>query len=159
MKFSIALTLAALMAIATSGLAGGSGVAVAIIVNKNNPVESMTVKQLKQIFTGEKTRWPNGDRIQTMAAGAATPEHKAAIPFLFGMEEAEYQKYCLHANFVGTPQIFPADFGSSATVQKFVSTINGSIGFVSAEAVSPAVKVVKIDGKSPGEPGYPMNPK
>jgi ABC-type phosphate transport system substrate-binding protein len=159
MKTLLTLTLVSLAAIAAAGMSGSAGVAVAIIVNKNNPVDSVPVKQLKQYFSGDKSRWPNGDKVHTMATGAATPEHKVAIPFLFGMDEAEYQKYCIHANFVGTPQIFPADFGSSATVIRFVSTLAGGIGFVNGEAVTPAVKVLKIDGKAPGEPGYPITGK
>jgi len=145
------------MTLATAAISVGGAVSVAFIVNKTNPADTLPAKQLKQIFNGEKARWPNGEKIHTMATGAATPEHKVAIPFLFGMDEAEYQKYCIHANFVGTPQQFPADFGSSQQVLNFVSSLPGGIGFIRADAVTAAVKILKIDGKGPGDPGYALN--
>jgi hypothetical protein len=66
-----------------------------------------------------------------------------AIKFLFGMNEPDYQKYCLHATFVGTPQLVPRDSGTSQAVLNFVAL----------------VKVVKIDGLGPGDAGYPLTDK
>ena len=37
-----------------------------------------------------------------------------------------------------------------------VIAIPGSISFVSADEVSEKVKVVKVDGKLPADPGYPL---
>jgi hypothetical protein len=37
-----------------------------------------------------------------------------------------------------------------------VSAIRGSITFVPFSAVTPEVKVLRIDGKLPSEPGYPL---
>jgi ABC-type phosphate transport system substrate-binding protein len=133
--------------------------AVAIIVNKGNSVDAMTAKQLKQIFAGEKSRWADGQKIQTLATGAATPEHKVAIKFLFGMNEPDYQKYCLHATFVGTPQLVPRDSGTSQAVLNFVALIPGAIGFIRADLAGSSVKVVKIDGLGPGDAGYPLTDK
>jgi len=128
---------------------------VAIIVNKaNTGADGMTAKQLKQIFSGEKARWTDGQKIQTLATGVAEPEHKGAIQFLFGMSEPEYQKYCLHAVFVGTPQAVPRDSGASSAVLNLVALIPGAIGFVRADLVNGTVKVVKIDGLGPGDAGY-----
>jgi ABC-type phosphate transport system substrate-binding protein len=148
--------LLAFLAGAFSGLYAAD---VAIIVNKGNSVDAMTAKQLKQIFAGEKARWADGQKIQTLATGAATPEHKVAIRFLFGMSEPDYQKYCLHATFVGTPQLVPRDSGTSQAVLNFVALIPGAIGFIRADLAGSSVKVVKIDGMSPGDAGYPLTDK
>jgi ABC-type phosphate transport system substrate-binding protein len=137
--------------------AAGSDSDVAIIVNKANKIETISAKDLKQIFAGEKTRWPDGGKIQTLATSAAMPEHKTAIRFLFGMSEPDYQKYCIHASFVGEAQKVPRESGTSPVVQGLVAVIPGAVGFVRASQVSPAVKVLKIDGMAPGDPGYPLS--
>jgi ABC-type phosphate transport system substrate-binding protein len=139
----------------TSSTYAGSG-DVAIVVNKANKVETISAKDLKQIFAGEKTRWPDGGKIQTLAPSAAMPEHRTAIQFLFGMSEADYQKYCLHASFVGEQQKIPRDSGADTAVLNLVSVIPGAVGFVRAGTVTPGVKIVKVDGVAPGEPGYPL---
>jgi ABC-type phosphate transport system substrate-binding protein len=136
---------------------GGSGGDVAIVVNKANKTDSISAKDLKQIFAGEKTRWPDGSKIQTLATAAAMPEHKVAIQFLFGMSEPEFQKYCIHASFIGEPQKVPPDSGASAQVLNLVQVIPGAVGFVRASLATPAVKILKVDGHAPGEAGYPIS--
>jgi ABC-type phosphate transport system substrate-binding protein len=132
---------------------------VAIIVNKANKLESISARDLKQMFAGEKTRWADGGKVETVATSAAMPEHKAAIQFLFGMSEADFQKYCIHASFVGEQQKLPRDSGASASVIGLVAAIPGAIGFVRSGLIMPGapVKVLKIGGVGPGEPGYPLS--
>ena len=158
MRTLITLTLLAVLAPAPESRAAGSG-AVAIVVNKGNAVEALTAKQLQQIFSGEKARWADGQKIQTLATSAADPGHKVAIQFLIGMSEPEYQKYCIHANFVGNAQQVPRESGSSEAVLNLVKLIPGAIAFVRTDAVNPAVKVVKVDGMTPADPGYPLAAK
>jgi len=117
---------------------------IAIIINKDNKTDTVSTKDLRQIFAGDTVRWPGGVPIQTMATGAATPEHRIAIQFLFGMTEPEYQKYCIHATFVGSSQRVPRDFGTSQAVLRFVGFVPGAIGFIRADAINPSVKVLAI---------------
>jgi len=147
------ITVTVLFGLARTVAGAGPG-DVAIIVNKANPVETLSPKELKQIFSGEKARWADGVKIETFATGAVSPDHKSAIQFLFGMNEPDYQKLCMHAYFVGTPQAVPRDSGSSQAVLNLVKTTPGGIGFVRADLVDPSVRVVRIGGKAPGEAGY-----
>jgi ABC-type phosphate transport system substrate-binding protein len=157
MRPGIAFPFALVLAAAAVAFAGGGDSDVAIVVNKANKADSISAKELKQIFAGEKTRWPDGGKIQTLAPSAAAPEHKTAVRFLFGMTEPDYQKYCIHAAFVGEPQKVPRDSGEPAKVMALVSVIPGAVGFVRAGLVTPAVKVLKVDGMGPGDPGYPIS--
>ncbi len=68
------------------------------------------------------------------------------------MSEPDYQKYCLHANFVGDSAIGSAGLRNIAGGAEFGALIPGAIGFVRA-IWWPGVKVVKIDGMSPGDAG------
>lgn len=154
---TICLAIAAILA-APQAKPAGTG-AVAIVVNKGNSIDGLTSKQLSQIFSGEKARWADGQKIQTLATSATEPGHKLAIQVLFGMSEADYQKYCIHANFVGNAQQVPRDSGTSEAVLNFVKLIPGAIAFVRADAVNPSVKVIKVDGMGPGDPGYPLAAK
>jgi len=141
--------LAILLTVVPARPAGESSVQVAIIVNKGNRIDKLSAKDLKQIYTGAKAKWPDGVQIQTLATGANTPEHRVAIKFLFGMNEPEYEKYRLHATFVGNTQEIPRDYGSSEAVLRFVSLIPGAIGFIRADAVNSSVKVIPIEGWGP----------
>jgi ABC-type phosphate transport system substrate-binding protein len=156
MRPAVVFSAALILSVASVTFAGGE-TDVAIVVNKANKTDTISSKDLKQIFAGEKTRWPSGGAIITLATGAAAPEHKTAIRFLFGMSEPDYQKYCIHAAFVGEPQKVPRDSGESAKVLSLVSVIPGAVGFVRAGLVTPAVKILKVDGMAPGDSGYPIS--
>jgi len=138
---------------------GASPGDVVIIVNKANKVDSLSAKELKQIFSGEKGKWPDGGKIQTIAPSQAEAGHKTAIQFLFGMTEADYQKYTIHATFVGNTQQVPRDSGSSKAVVGLVGLVPGSIAFVRADVVNDTVKAIKVDGIAPGADGYPLAAK
>jgi ABC-type phosphate transport system substrate-binding protein len=157
MRITIAVcTIGLLLATGTAMPEGGGPVTIAIIVNKANIVDMLSAKQLKQIFSGEKARWPDGQKIQTLAAGSGPPDYEGAIQFLFGMNETEYRKYRLHASFTGNLEQIPREPGLAQVVVNLVAFAPGAIGFVRADLVNPSVKVIKIDGFAPGAEGYPL---
>ena len=39
---------------------------------------------------------------------------------------------------------------------KFVSFVSGAIGYVRPEEVDASVKVLRVDGLAPGDPGYKL---
>ena len=45
---------------------------------------------------------------------------------------------------------------STEMMMEFVVAIPGSISFVGADEVTDAVRVVRVDGKLPADPGYPL---
>jgi hypothetical protein len=42
-------------------------------------------------------------------------------------------------------------------VLNLVAVIPGAVSFVRASMVTPVVKILKIDGKAPGDAGYPLS--
>ncbi len=146
-------TIAALLA--TLPVSGGEPVA--IIVNKASSVDTLTARDVKQIFSGAKKRWPDGQKITTLGPGPDAPEHAEAVQFLFGMSETEYRKHCIQATFTGNTDDVPKEYGSSQAAANLVQVIPGAIAFVRADAVNANVKLVKIDNKAPGDPGYPLS--
>lgn len=45
---------------------------------------------------------------------------------------------------------------STDMLRDLVTVIPGAIGFVPASEVGPDLKVIRIDGKLPGDEGYPL---
>jgi hypothetical protein len=48
----------------------------------------------------------------------------------------------------------PKSVESAAVILKVVTKVDGAIGFVKAGAVGKNVKILRIDGKLPKDPGY-----
>jgi ABC-type phosphate transport system substrate-binding protein len=59
----------------------------AIIVNQSNSVENLSATELRKIFMGERTHWPNGRRITPVMMGTATLERKTILREIYQMNE------------------------------------------------------------------------
>lgn len=135
--------------------AGSSmGGEVAIIVNKENPLESVSMQDLAQIFKSEKKDWPNGGEIHLVFLPADYPEKEVVLKTIYKMDANELKKFWLAKIYQGRAVTFPKTFASSEAIKKFVSLELNSVGFIDAAAVDDSIKVLKVEGIRPGQQGY-----
>jgi hypothetical protein len=72
------------------------------------------------------------------------------------MSEGEYKQYWTAQVIRGEADSEPSIVPSAGMVREAVQAFPGGIGMVDLESVKPGMKVIKIDGHSPGEQGYPL---
>ena len=72
------------------------------------------------------------------------------------MDEDRFRQYWIGKMFRAEVAAGPKIVYSSEMALNLVSAIRGSITFVPLSAVTSEVKVLRIDGKLPSEPGYPL---
>ena len=125
----------------------------AIVVNRANPLSEISLADLRRVFRGQRSRWTNGRRVTLVMRDAGAPERDAIIHSLYGLEEEEYRRTFLQAVFSGTTEA-PKTLTSTNGVLRFVYNVPGAIGYVRARDVSANVKMLRVDGRLPGEPGY-----
>jgi ABC-type phosphate transport system substrate-binding protein len=128
----------------------------AIIVNRSNPVENLLTKDLRQIFLGERSHWPDGHRITLVMMEVGEPERQAVLQQIYRMGEADFSRHFLHGLFTGEVFVSPKTLATPIGVRKFVFNVPGSIGYLRASDVDDSVKIVRIDGHLPGETGYKL---
>jgi len=153
-RFAIGLWLVA-GAQGLQGQAGGSD-ALAIVVHRANPVESLTVPELRRIFMLETQNWPHGRRITVVLREKGQPERDEAIRMICGISEAEYERNLLLQTFRGSVTRPPRSIQSASGMLRFIFNTPGAIGYVRAGEVDNSVKVVAIDGRLPGDADYPL---
>ena len=127
----------------------------AIIVNKSNPTDNISYSELREYFLAERSRWGNGGgkvRIVMRAPGQA--EREAVLHLIYNMNEKGFTSYFLGKKFTGEVLEEPRQQNSTPDVIKFISYVPGAIGYVRADEVDASVKVLRVDGLAPGEPGY-----
>jgi ABC-type phosphate transport system substrate-binding protein len=126
----------------------------AIIVNLSNPVNDLSMKELRQIFLGERSHWPNGHRITLVVMEPGTAERRAVLRQIYHMSEADFSRHFLHGLFTGEVFVSPKTLASPVGARKFVFNVPGAIGYVRASDVDASVKVVSIDGHLPDDKEY-----
>jgi phosphate transport system substrate-binding protein len=125
----------------------------AIVVNRNNPLSEISMSDLRKVFRGQRSRWSNGRRVTLVMRDTGAPERNAILRSLYGLDEMEYRRAHLRAVVSGEAEA-PKTLASNYGVLRFVYNVPGAIGYVRARDVDDSVKMLRIDGRLPGEPGY-----
>jgi hypothetical protein len=126
---------------------------VAVVVNSNNPLANVTLVELRNIFAGEQHSWPHGLTIKLIVRSAGCHERLVLLRLL-GMSESEYKQYWASAVFRGDVSSEPVAVFSNGMQKEAIVAIPGAIALMDAYDIKPGVKVVKVAGHLPGEPGY-----
>ena len=128
----------------------------AIIVNTTNPVEGMSLPELRKVFLGERSRWPNGRRITLVMMEPGQPERKALVREVCQMNESDFSRHFLQGVFTGEVFVSPKTLASPVGVRKFVFNVPGAIGYMRASDVDSTVKVIRVDGRLPSDREYSL---
>jgi hypothetical protein len=126
----------------------------AIIVNLTNPVDNLSLPELRKVFLGERSHWPNGRRITLVMLDPGQPERRALIREVCQMNESDFSHHFLHGVFTGEVFVSPKTLASPVGARKFVFNVPGAIGYVRASDVDSSVKVIRVDGRLPSDKEY-----
>ena len=152
--WAIAALLVALLAAPPRPARAQDAEPMAIVVNRNNPLSEISTADLRRLFRGQRTRWSNGRRVTLVMRDPGAPEREAILRSLYGLEEEEYRRSYLQAVFSGEASDAPKTLASTNGVLRFVYNVPGAIGYVRARDADRSVKMLRVDGRLPGEPGY-----
>ncbi len=151
-------TVLALVAIAAAVSTVGAQTteAVAIVVHPQVAVDDLSLDELKNIFLAERQYWQDRSRITLVVRAAIAPERDLVLSEIYGMSEDRYRQYWIAKMFRAEVASGPKIVFSTDMLRDLVTVIPGSIGFVPMSEVGPDLKVIRIDGKLPGDEGYPL---
>ena len=126
----------------------------AIVVNRSNPLDGVTSAELRRIFLGSRTYWPNGRRITILMREPGDLERDFVLREVCGMTEQQFKTHFLHGLYTGEILVSPKILDTSGGVKKFIFNVPGAVGYVRLEEVDDTVKVLRIDERLPSEKGY-----
>jgi ABC-type phosphate transport system substrate-binding protein len=147
------------LAIATVASAAGAVQAqtpVAIVVHPNTPVENLSLTQLRNVFLGEQQFWGDNSRITLLVRAPASAEREFVLKRIYRMNEGQFRQYWIAKLFRAEVASGPKIVYSSEMALELVTAIPGAITFLPANAIVSGAKVVRVDGKLPNDPGYPL---
>jgi ABC-type phosphate transport system substrate-binding protein len=154
------LRISILMLLVTGGacaqcLPGG----LAIVVNKANPVESLSMGQLRKLLLGDVRSWQDHKPVSIVARAPSSKVFQCALSTIVRLSVADFQRYVINAEFRGDEAMTIQIVDSDANAAKIVGGSAGAFAVVEANSVptlGPSVKVIHIEGKALGQPGYPL---
>lgn len=129
---------------------------IAIVVNQENSVDDLTMKDLRTVFLGERSHWANGRRITLVMMEPGQPERKAMLREIYRMSETDFNRHFLQGLFTGEVFVSPKTLATAVGVRKFIFNVPGAIGYVRSSDVDSTVKVIRIDGRLPDDKDYEL---
>ncbi|MGO9982535.1 MAG: hypothetical protein ACLPH5_25340 [Candidatus Sulfotelmatobacter sp.] len=132
---------------------------IVVIVNSSNPVDSLSMGELRKLFLSDNSHWDTGKAVAPVMVGPGAPERTSFLKIVCGMNDGDLARYFLRAAFTGKSATPPKEVSSPSAVKSFVATSQGAIGFLKAgdfhgDGSEGAFKAVKIDGVTAGDSGY-----
>jgi len=129
---------------------------VAVIVNKSNFVNNLSMGKLRKIMLSEELKWPTGSRIIVWMTPAGGRERTGVLKLVCGMSETDYTLHFMHSSFK-EPVTLPKTAASGPLVRELVAGWVTGFALIWASDVDDTVKVLSIEGTRPGQPGYKIN--
>jgi ABC-type phosphate transport system substrate-binding protein len=127
---------------------------IAVIVHPDVPVDNVTIAELRRILLGDREFWASGMRVMLFLRAPVARERDVAIKDVCRMTEAQFRQHWIAKVFRADTPSGPRIVYSAQMAIDQVSRTPGAITFVEAASVGKGVKVLKIEGKAPGQPGY-----
>lgn len=134
---------------------------IVVIVNQANPVQNVSMAELRKIFLSDRNRWDTGKAIAPVIAAPGAAERSAFLKIVCGMRDAEFGKYFVQAAFTGKDVTPPREVLSGRDVKSIVAGSPGAIGFIRAldfhgDGSDGGVKAVKVEGLLASDPSYKL---
>jgi hypothetical protein len=154
----LTLAFAALNAAAVLWGAGAETATFAVIVNRDVPVSNLSVTELRKIYLGDKQFWKPSMRIVPLIRTPVTRERAAVVWTVCKMTEADFNRHWIGKMMRAESTSSPRQFSTNPAAVNLVNNLAGAIAIVNATQLpeSDGIRILKIDGKVPGDPDYAL---
>jgi ABC-type phosphate transport system substrate-binding protein len=148
--------------IAAPGLLGGlsalraAATDVAIVVRPDLPVDNMTFAELRKLLLGERQFWNSNLKVTLLVRAPGAHEREVVLKTVYQMSEAQFRQYWIAKVFRAEAAAGPRVVYSNEMAAELATAIPGAVAFVEADQVPKGLKVVKVNGRLPGDKDYPL---
>jgi hypothetical protein len=129
---------------------------VAVVVNGNNTITDVSSADLRMLLSGEKKFWAGRAPVQLVLRQPGSRELDIPIAKLLRISGKDFCDGWRSRVFRGEAQSEPTYVPSNGMAAQFSRDLPGALTLLAAHDLPGDVKVLKVDGKLPGDPGYPL---
>lgn len=156
----VVLVFASLTPLVAQGAQGAQGEGstgqgdVAVVVHPDVPIDNLTLGDLRRLVLGDRAFWPASVRVTLLIRAPVAHERDVILKTVCQMTEAQFRQHWIAKVFRADTAVAPKIVYSSQSAADLTNQLPGAITFMDASQVGRNLKVVKIDGRLPGESGY-----
>jgi len=155
-RHTIVPVLAALIFLAGPRAHSAEGSAIAIVVRPDVPVDDLSFAELRRVMLGDRQYWSSSLRITLLVRAPGSRERDVVLKSIYQMTEAQFRQYWIAKVFRAEAPSGPRIVYSNDMAAELAQAIPGAVTFVDAAQVPSGMKVLKVNGRMPQDPGYPL---
>jgi ABC-type phosphate transport system substrate-binding protein len=129
---------------------------IAVVVHPDVPVENLTMTELRRLLLGDREFWPASLRVTLLLRAPVAHERDVVLKDICQMTEAQFRQHWIAKVFRAETALAPKIAYSSEMAIDLATRTPGAITFIEASQVTKGLKVVRVEGRLPGERGYPL---
>ncbi len=125
----------------------------AVVTAAGSKLQDVPMADISKLCKGTQKLWPDGKPFTLVIRDPDSAEMRYAIQKLFGVEASELKP--LIAKLNETRKVVKI-VDTDEDLFRNVEAIPGAIGLVDVYSINSSVKVLRVDGKLPFDPGYAL---
>lgn len=131
----------------------------AVIVNPKNPAQNISSAQLRRLVMGEEKFWPGRLPVSIIVQDDRSVERGFMLKKVINMSSTDYRTHWTTLVFRGGAVSEPLAVPSNGLASGLVAVQEGGLCIMRTDNLpkKESVKVLRVDGKLPGETGYPLH--
>lgn len=129
---------------------------IAVVVQPDTPVSNLSLAEVRKIFLGDRQYWTANTPVVLLIRAPVARERDVVLKVIYQMSESQFKQYWIAKIFRAESVSAPKVVYSNDMANELVAALPGAIAFVEARDVRSGTKVVRVDGRLPGEAGYPL---
>lgn len=124
-----------------------------VVVGTSTGITDISLALLRRAFQGEVAVASNGKRLVPLNLPVGAPERTLFDRAVLGLEPSDVGRFWINRRIrdEGLP---PRTVPSPELGVRVVAAYPGAITYVHPQKVNASVRVLRVDGKLPGDPGY-----
>ena len=150
-KFVFRWTAAALLLLSVAFPAAPAIKNTALVTATGNKLNDVALTELVKLCKGTQKLWPDGKNFVLVMKDPDAPETRVVLEKLFGTSPAGLKALIAKLN---ESRVVVKVVDSDDRVMSTVANTPGAIGLVDVYSINSSVKVLRLDGKLPFDPGY-----
>jgi len=152
---SLAVLLLAVICVVALAQKSGN-VDIAVVVHPDTPITNLSMAEVRKVFLGDRQYWSTNVPVVLLIRAPAARERDVVLKTIYQMSDAQFKQYWIAKIFRAESASAPKVVYSNDMASELVSAIPGAIAFIDLREVRPGAKIVRVDGKLPGEAGYQL---
>jgi len=133
------------------------GADIAVVANRDVPVDNLTFSELRKILLGDRQFGWSNVRVTLLIHAPVARERDVVLKNVLEMSEAQFRQYWIGKVFRAESSVAPKTVDTNERAAALLTNIPGAMAFIDADQVPRDAKVLRVDGRLPGQKGYALH--